>query len=94
MTLIMEYLHTQKLSKDKNEVMKLRRRSCSYYILDENMYKKGFSSPLIKCTHEEEAEAILKENHQGESGGHSGFRVLTHKVLRQGLYWPTIHQDA
>lgn len=63
MTPIMEYLHTGKLPKDKDEAMKLRRRSSRYCMLDENMYKKAFSSPLLKYVHEEEAVMILKEVH-------------------------------
>lgn len=52
MTPIMDYLSMEKLPEDKNEAMKLRRRSNRYYLLDERMYKKGFSSPLLKWVHE------------------------------------------
>ncbi|GAV76793.1 rve domain-containing protein, partial [Cephalotus follicularis] len=27
-------------------------------------------------------------------GNHTGGRTLSHKLLRQGYYWPTMHQDA
>lgn len=63
-------------------------------MLDGIMYKKGFSSPLLKSVHNEEGEAILNEVHKGECGGHTGPRLIAHKMLRQGYYLQIMHQDA
>lgn len=92
MTPIVDYLTTKKVLEDKNKAIKLRRRSSRYCIIDGKMYKKGFSSPLPKCVHEEKVKVILEEVYRGECGGHSGPRMLAHKILIQGFYWLTMHK--
>ena len=37
---------------------------------------------------------MLQEAHAGQVGAYEGARALTGKVLRMGVYWPTIQQDA
>ncbi|XP_074377675.1 uncharacterized protein LOC141719189 [Apium graveolens] len=34
------------------------------------------------------------EVHEGICGDHMSAKALAHKIIRQGYYWPTIHQDA
>jgi len=34
-------------------------------ILNDTLYKRGFSMPYLKCVDEEEAKYILKEIHEG-----------------------------
>ena len=42
----------------------------------------------------DEAEKVLLELHTGEAGGNFGGDTTTHKVLREGYYWPTLFKDA
>ena len=37
---------------------------------------------------------MLREVYEGACGNHSGARLLIHKVVRVGYYWPTIQADA
>jgi hypothetical protein len=37
---------------------------------------------------------ILAKSHEGIEGGHYVGKVTTYKVLRAGLWWPTLHRDA
>jgi hypothetical protein len=37
---------------------------------------------------------ILKEIHDGTAGGHFTGNTTTHKILRDGYYWPTLFKDA
>ena len=37
---------------------------------------------------------MLREVHEGACGNHSGARVLVHKVVHAGYYWPTIQADV
>lgn len=34
------------------------------------------------------------EAHGGDAGGHYAGYATTHKILRTGLWWPTLHQDS
>jgi hypothetical protein len=43
---------------------------------------------------EHERSIALEEAHEGVAGGHYAGNNISHKVLRAGLWWPTIHKDA
>ena len=50
-------------------------------ILNDALYKKGFSIPYLKCVDEEEARYILEEIHGGICRDHAGPRSLVNKVV-------------
>jgi hypothetical protein len=50
--------------------------------------------PLLKCLSEDEADYALKEIHGGVCGSHSGGRILAHKAIRAGYYWPKMYQQS
>ena len=58
------------------------------------LYKRGFTLPLLKCVSPEERNYILRETDEGIYGSHSGARVLAHKVVRAGFYWPNMSKDS
>jgi hypothetical protein len=49
---------------------------------------------LRRCVMEAERPLILNEAHEGIAGGHYAGKATTQKVLRAGLWWPTLHRDA
>ncbi|XP_059436668.1 uncharacterized protein LOC132169694 [Corylus avellana] len=42
----------------------------------------------------EEGDYVLREIHEGICGSHSGARVLAHKAVRAGFYWPNMNRDS
>ena len=94
MTLIVSYLKEGKLSQGRDEAHKLRIKSAKYVLMDEVLYKRGFSQPYLKCLASDEANYVLREVHEGACGNHSGARSLVHKVVRAGYYQPTIQVDT
>ena len=86
MTLIVSYLKEGKLSQGRDEAHKLRIKSAKYVLMDEVLYKRGFSQPYLKCLASDEANYVLREVHEGACGNHSGARSLVHKVVRAGYY--------
>jgi hypothetical protein len=58
------------------------------------LYKRGFTLPLLKCVSPEEGNYILQEIHERVCGNHSRARVLTHKAIRAGFYWPNMSKDS
>jgi len=58
------------------------------------LYRLGYTLPLLKCLSATEAEYVLKEIHEGVCGSHSGGRMLAHKAVRAGYYWPTMNQES
>jgi hypothetical protein len=49
---------------------------------------------LRRCVMEVERPLILVEVHEGIAAGHYAGKATMHKVLRVGLWWPTLHKDA
>ena len=90
MTPIVLYLKDGKLPEWKDEVRKLRVRAARYVLMDEVLYKRGFSQPYLRCLASDEANYVLREVHEGAYGNHSGARSLIHKVVRARYYWLTV----
>ena len=58
------------------------------------LYKRGFSRPNLRCLSHEEADYVMREVHEGICGNHLGARLLVHKLIRAGYYWPIMLKDA
>ena len=72
----------------------LRLKVARYILYDERLYRRGFSTPLLKCVDLTEGNYILREIHEGFCGNHSGGQSLAHKVIRQGYFWPILRIDT
>ena len=94
MTPIVNYLKKGKLLEGRDEARKLRIKSVKYILIDEVLYKKGFSQPYLRCLAPNEANYVLREVHEGACGNHSRAGSLVHKVIGAGYYWPTIQTNA
>ena len=94
MTPIILYLKDGSLLEGKDEARKLRVRSARYVLLNEVLYKRGFSQPYLRCLAPDEAHYALREVHEGACGNHFGAKFLIHKVVRVGYYWLTIQANA
>ncbi|KAG6478323.1 hypothetical protein ZIOFF_061759 [Zingiber officinale] len=70
------------------------RRAGRFTLIGDQLYKKAFSRPLLKCVSSEDSAYILQEVHQGSCGGHPGGRSLAKKILLAGYFWPTLQADA
>jgi hypothetical protein len=91
---ILRFLRNEETPNDPKEAAKVRRRACSYVSLNDQLYRRGFATPLLKCVEEEKVEYVLTEIHEGINGQHIGGRSLARKALRAGYYWPTMQTDA
>ena len=94
MTPIISYLKDGRLLEGMNEARKLKVRSARYILMDEVLYKRGFSQPYLRCLAPDEAHYVLREVHERVCGNHLGARSLVHKIVCAGYYWPTIQVDA
>ena len=82
------------LPSDPKESSKLRTRSARFTIHRGTLYKRGFSTPILKYVGKEDANYVLREVHEGICGNHIGARTLASKTLRQEYYWPIMLKDA
>ena len=93
-TPIISYLKDGNLPEGKDEAKRLRIRSARYVILNDVLYKRGFSQPYLRCLSPNEANYVLREVHEGACGNHLGAKSFIHKVICAGYYWLTIQADA
>ena len=81
MTPIILFLLDGHLPQNTNEARKIRKRAARFTILNDTLYKRGFSMSYLKCVHQDEAKYILEEIHEGVCGDHAGPRSLVSKVI-------------
>ncbi|XP_020231104.1 uncharacterized protein LOC109811709 [Cajanus cajan] len=79
---------------DPTEAKRLRTQANRYVVIAGQLYKRGFSTPLLKCLNSVEADYVTREVHEGICGMHSGARTTVSKLLRAGYYWPTMITDC
>ena len=86
MTLIVSFLQDGGLPQDAEEAKKIKKRAAKFTILNDTLYKRGFSMPYLKCVGEDEAKYILEEIYEGVCGDHVGPRSLVSKVIQTGYF--------
>ena len=91
---IVTYIKDGSLSSDQAEAQKDKIRSSRFTILNDELYKRGFSQPYVKCLGPGDAECVLREIHEEVCGNHSRPRSLVDQVVRTGYFWPTMQKDA
>nr|KYP31592.1 hypothetical protein KK1_048002 [Cajanus cajan] len=94
MTGIWNYLKEGALPEDKDEAWKMRVRSAKFFIVRDELFKRGISTPLLKCLAKPQATYVVEEIHRGICGMHSRARSMVTSVLQAGYYWPTMKSDC
>ncbi|XP_072079343.1 uncharacterized protein [Arachis hypogaea] len=82
------------IPKDELNPPHFRRKASLYTSIAGELYKRGFSQPLLKCLNKDETKEVMDEVHEGICGNHIGGRALTTKIVRTGYYWPTMKRDC
>ena len=67
---IIRYLKEGWLPEDETEARKIQIRAARFVIIDDVLYRRGYSLPYLRCTSLEEADYILREIHEGIYGNH------------------------
>ena len=86
MTPILSFLQDRHLPQDPGEARKIRKMVARFTILNDVLYKRGFSMPYLKCVNADKAKYILDEIHGGIWGNHAGPRSLVSKAIRTGYF--------
>ena len=91
---ILEYLTKGKIPEDKNEARRIKYQANRYTVIDEKLYRRGYTMPYFRCLRPDKADHVLREIHEGVYGNYSGKRSLAQKALKQGYYWLTMQKDS
>jgi hypothetical protein len=69
-------------------------RASDFQLIDRQLYKMGPDEILRRCVMEAERPLIRAEAHEGIGGAHYAGKATMQKILRAGLWWPTLQKDA
>ena len=69
-------------------------QAAHFTLIEDNLYKRYFTGPYLKCLNDAETQYVLAELHEGVCCNHIGMRTLAHRAHSQGYYWPIMRQDA
>ncbi|PKA65247.1 hypothetical protein AXF42_Ash005579 [Apostasia shenzhenica] len=88
---ILDYLKNRTQPDNRQEAQKLKLVCAKYTLVDGELYRRSYAKPLTKCLRPEEALKVMEAVHRGECGTHARGRSLVMRILRQGFFWPNIH---
>jgi len=69
-------------------------KAARYTMIGDELYKRGYGQPLLKCVTVEQAQYIIKELHEGICDDHFDARTMTTRIFRAGYFWPTMEADC
>lgn len=73
---ILKYLRTGELSDNGKQVFKLRSRATRYCLIGNELYKRSFTGPYLKCLIEKEIHGVFSDLHEDTYGNHIRGRSL------------------
>ena len=88
------YIKDGNLLADPSEARKVQVSSSIFTILNDELYKRRFSQPYLKCLNLEDVEYVLREIHKGVCRNHSEPRSLVRQVVHAGYFCLTMQKDA
>lgn len=94
MTLVYNFHTKGEFPSNQKEASSTKQRASSYVIVENKLYRQGFSIPLLKCIDASQALEVLQELHEGIKTQHLRGHYLAQKDLWVGYYWPTMQHDA
>ncbi|XP_075659130.1 uncharacterized protein LOC142629010 [Castanea sativa] len=92
---IIDFLADNRALEDEKEAAKVRRTAARYWLpADRKLYRRLFEGPYLQCLCPSQAKELLAELHEGVCGSHMGGRLLAHRAMTQGFWWPQMRKDA
>ncbi|KAJ0522946.1 putative nucleotidyltransferase, Ribonuclease H [Helianthus annuus] len=94
MTPIIKFLRDGTLPEGEWAARKIRVKALQYELIGEELYRRSYLGPSLKCIDMEEAEYVIREMHEGICGMHSGPRTVVRRAMNAGFYWPRMYETA
>ena len=86
---IVNFLAEDRIPDDEKEASKVRRIASRYWLLaDRKLYRRSFGGLYLLCLHPRKVNGVLTELHEGVCSSHVGGRLLAHRAMTQGFWWP------
>ena len=86
---IVDFLAEDRISNDEKEASKVSQIASRYWLLaDRKLYRRSFGGLYLLCLHPRKVNGVLTELHEGVCSSHVGGRLLAHRAMTQGFWWP------
>jgi len=72
----------------------LKLKSAQYCLINLVLFHVNYDGLLLRCLEDDDVEKVLRELHDGSTGGNFVGETTAHKILRVGYYIPTLFRDA
>lgn len=89
----LEFLEKNSLLENPIATRKLKRNASYYVIEGGDLYKKGFTAPLLKCLTRDQVKYVINKMHRGIYGMNLGSCSMTTRVLKVRYYLATMRND-
>jgi len=83
---ILSYLKDGRLPLNLDKAKKINKRVAWFTVLNDELYKRGFLQPYLRCVEEEEAKYVLEEVHGGICGDHMRAKSLVRKIMKASYF--------
>jgi len=80
------YLTDGILSLEPTEARKIKKNSTKYTLIDGELFRHGFTHPILVFVSGDQCARIMAEFHEGICGSHISGRSLASKAIRAGYY--------
>ena len=94
MTPYRHYLADGILLLESTEDRIIKKNSSRYTLVDGNLFRHGYTHPILTCVSGEQCTRIMKELHEGICESNIGGRTLLLKAIHVGYYWSTMREDC
>ena len=91
---ILSFLRDGRLPPNPEEAKKIQKQVAPFTVLNDELYKRVFSQPYLRCIEEDDARYVLEEVHGGVCGDHMGHKSLVRKIMRACYFCPMMQQDV
>ena len=85
-TPLVSYLKSGTLPDNKETERKLNVQAARFVLMKDNLYKRGFSCPFLRCLSPKEADYVMREVYEGICENYLRLWSLVHKLIRAGYY--------
>ena len=72
----------------------VKRNTGQYTLIDGNLFRHGYTHPILTCVSGDQCARIIVELHEGICSSHIGGQALLLKVIQVGYYWLTMKEDC
>ncbi|XP_031108649.1 uncharacterized protein LOC116013135 [Ipomoea triloba] len=83
---LVQYKRTGTLHPDEADAKAAKRRTPTYELIRDILYKRSYNGALLRCLYPDEARALIEEIHERTCAAHQGAYTMARRVILQGYF--------